>query len=86
MPNIPNQPIIQEPLFNKSRCSNNPKEKAYFKEIIGKKIFTTILRYRGSRDGWKGADFHRLCDRKGPTVALFNILENGHCVGGFTSA
>jgi hypothetical protein len=53
---------------------------------MGKKIFTTILRYRASRDGWLGADFHRMSDKKGPTVALFKIKENEHCVGGFTSA
>ena len=42
--------------------------------------------YRGSRDGWKIEDFHRMSDGKGPTVTFFKIKENGHCIGGFTSA
>lgn len=50
------------------------------------KKFNTILRYRGSRDGWLNEDFHRMSDGKGPTVSLFKIADNGQCVGGFTSA
>jgi hypothetical protein len=50
------------------------------------KKFKTKLRYRASRDGWKRADFHRMSDKKGPTVTLFKIKENGQCVGGFTAA
>ena len=53
---------------------------------MGKKKFKTVLRYKGSRDGWKAADFHRLVDGKAPTVSLFKVKENGQCVGGFTSA
>ena len=51
-----------------------------------KKKFRTILKYQGSRDGWMAADFHRLCDKKGPTVSLFKIKDNDQCVGGFTRA
>jgi hypothetical protein len=50
------------------------------------KEFKTELRYRASRDGWWRADFHRMSDKKGPTVTLFKIKENDQCVGGFTSA
>ena len=53
---------------------------------MGKKKFKTILLYRGSRDGWKAQDFHRLSDDKGPTVTLFKVKENGNCIGGFTTA
>jgi hypothetical protein len=53
---------------------------------MDKKKFKTELRYRGSRDGWKRADFHRLSDKKGPTVTLMKIKENEQCIGGFTSA
>ncbi len=48
--------------------------------------FKTKLRYRGSRDGWKAADFHRISDGIGPTVSLFKVKENEQCVGGFTNA
>jgi hypothetical protein len=65
---------------------NDPKEKAYFIEIMPYKKFKTILRYRASRDGWLPKDFHRKSDGKKPTVSLFRIKENGQCIGGFTSA
>ena len=51
-----------------------------------KNKFKTELRYRGSRDGWMKADFHRMSDGKGPTVTLFKIKDNQQLVGGFTSA
>jgi len=50
------------------------------------KKFRTILRYKGSRDGWMAADFHRMSDGKGPTVSLFKIKDNNQCIGGFTKA
>jgi hypothetical protein len=53
---------------------------------MGKKKFKTRLKYRGSRDGWKAGDFHRLSDGLGPTVILMKIKDNEQCVGGFTSA
>ena len=53
---------------------------------MSKKKFRTVIKYRGSRDGWMSQDFHKLCDDIGPTVSLFKIKENGQVVGGFTSA
>ena len=50
------------------------------------KKFKTVLRYRGSRDGWEPKDFHRMSDGQGPTITLYKVKENGHCIGGFTSA
>jgi hypothetical protein len=48
--------------------------------------FRTVNIYKGSRDGWTIADFHRMSDGKGPTVTLFKIKDNDQCIGGFTSA
>jgi hypothetical protein len=67
---------FEEQIFDKSKCSTDPREKAYFKKIMKDKKFKTLLRYQGSRDGWKAADFHRMSDEKGPTVCLFKIKEN----------
>ncbi len=53
---------------------------------MGNNKFRTVIRYKGSRDGWMAADFHRMSDHKGPTVTLFKIKDNDQCVGGFTSA
>ena len=50
-----------------------------------KKRFKTALKYRGSRDGWQGKDFHRICDGLSCTVSLFKIKDNGQCIGGFTN-
>lgn len=78
--------VIDEPIFDKSKCCTDPKEKAYFKEIMPNKKFKTELRYRGSQDGWQADDLHRLIDGKGPTVSLYKIKDNQQLVGGFTSA
>jgi hypothetical protein len=86
IPDNPTSPVFEESILDESECSNDPYEKAYLYEIIETKKFKTELRYRGSRDGWKREDFHRMSDGKGPTVTLFKIKENGQCVGGFTSA
>jgi hypothetical protein len=40
--------------------------------------------YNGKEDGWKAKDFHKKCDMKGPTVSFMQI-ENGPCIGGFTT-
>jgi hypothetical protein len=61
---------------------SDTKEKEYFKEIMGNRKFRTLLRYKGSRDGWMADDFHRMSDGKGPTVALIMTTNNVLC-GGF---
>ncbi len=43
------------------------------------------LLYRGSRDGFAAADFHRLCDGKGPTVAVVQTPQ-GCVFGGYAAA
>jgi hypothetical protein len=53
--------------------------------MLGNKQFTTKMLYRGSRDGFKAFDFHRMTDGKGPTLTLFKI-EDGDCFGGYTEA
>jgi hypothetical protein len=40
------------------------------------------LLYRASRDGFKGRDFHRLCDNKGATVTVIRSKE-GYVFGGY---
>ncbi len=42
------------------------------------------LLYRGSRDGFAAADFHRLCDGKGPTLTVVQTPE-GCVFGGYAS-
>ena len=42
------------------------------------------LLYSGKRDGWKFADFHRMCDGRAPTMVLFKSTKD-FCFGGFTS-
>jgi hypothetical protein len=43
------------------------------------------LLYRGSRDGFAAADFHRLCDGKGPTLTVVQTPQ-GCVFGGYASA
>ena len=74
-----------EEILDKSLCALDPKEIAFLKSIMGEKAFVTYLLFRGSRDGWKGKDFHSRCDSKGPTISLYRV-KDGDCIGGFTSA
>jgi hypothetical protein len=43
------------------------------------------LCYRASRDGWTAADFHRLCDNRGPTLVVAKERLNGYIFGGYTA-
>ena len=53
---------------------------------LGGKIPELNLLFRGSRDGWHAKnDFHRLCDGKGPTLAVVKVKETGRICGGYTS-
>eukprot|EP01111_Echinosteliopsis_oligospora_P010681 TRINITY_DN3383_c0_g2_i1.p1 TRINITY_DN3383_c0_g2~~TRINITY_DN3383_c0_g2_i1.p1 ORF type:complete len:333 (+),score=77.08 TRINITY_DN3383_c0_g2_i1:45-1043(+) len=45
---------------------------------IGEKI------YSGREHGFQPADFHRMCDNKGPTIVL--ILSTNHIFGGYASS
>jgi hypothetical protein len=41
------------------------------------------LLYRGTEHGWKGADFHRMCDNQGPTVTVVQV--GARLFGAYTS-
>ena len=43
-----------------------------------------ILIYAGSVDGFKGTDFHRCCDNKGPTLTIIKATSK-RIFGGYTS-
>ena len=47
------------------------------------KIKGCRLLYRGSEHGWTAADFHRLCDNRGPTMSLLKN-DKSFVFGGFT--
>ena len=42
------------------------------------------LIYRATSDGWKPADFHLRCNKKGSTIVLIKTTKDRVC-GGFTS-
>lgn len=46
---------------------------------------TYSLLYRGSRDGMTFPEFHRLCDRKGPTLSLVRC-DQDWVFGGYACA
>ena len=52
------------------------------KELNGRKW---SLLYRGSRDGFRGSDFHSHCDNK-PNTQTIVKSTSGNIFGGFTSA
>ena len=53
--------------------------------IDGEREVTKVTRiYTASIDGWKPKDFHRHCDRRGPTLSLIRSVHN-YLAAGFTS-
>ena len=58
---------------------------------FGTKAYTNFIKensqlvflYRASKDGFKGEDFHKFCDKKGETVMMIKTTE-GHIFGGYT--
>ena len=53
-------------------------------EFYGKRNQTWKLIYKGTRHGFSSIDFHRCCDRKGPTLSVLKSTS-GHVFGGYTS-
>ena len=68
-----------------SKCATEKQQREYLHKLLGNKRFVTILLFCGSIHGWKYIDFHRCCDKKGPTISLFKI-KDGDCIGGYTKA
>ena len=58
---------------------NKPNSKSNYKNLEN-----ISLLYRGSRDGFKASDFHRLCDNKGETLVIIKSTDN-YIFGGYTS-
>jgi hypothetical protein len=62
------------------RCVKlNSRGQSTVPQVIG----SSQLLWRGSRDGFRAEDFHRLCDGRAPTLTLISDL-NGNIFGGFT--
>ncbi|XP_068760882.1 uncharacterized protein [Montipora capricornis] len=54
----------------------------WLKSTLASASHDYVLIYRASRDGWAAANFHKCCDRKGPTVI---VGKNGNNIfGGYT--
>lgn len=79
------EPPFDGPVLVGSKCTNEEKEKNFLKKLFRNKVFVTTMLFQGSRDGWKGIDFHSRCDGLGPTLSLFRV-KDGPCIGGFTAA
>ncbi len=42
------------------------------------------LIYKATRDGFRGEDFHRCCDGKGPTITVIQSKNGNYLFGGYT--
>ena len=73
-------------LPHESLLVTTKKQKDFIMTVMPdfKSITHVKLLYRGSRDGWKQEDFHRLCDNQGPTLTLVKSSV-GRVSGGFTT-
>ena len=77
---------IAKQFMKESILVTTPKGNDFVKSAIPDLKPTSVMKllYRGSKDGWAHADFHRLCDNKGPTVTLVKSSA-GRISGGFTT-
>ncbi|CAG8524619.1 4485_t:CDS:2 [Ambispora leptoticha] len=50
---------------------------------IGATTYEFKLLLRGSRDGFTPEEFHRLCDKQGPTITVIKVNETGQLIGGY---
>jgi hypothetical protein len=73
-------------LIPESKCTLKREDRFFLRKILGNKNFITSLLFRGSRDGFRFAKFHTLCDLKSDTITLLKLKENGICIGGYTRA
>eukprot|EP00479_Gromia_sphaerica_P008068 TRINITY_DN293_c0_g1_i3.p1 TRINITY_DN293_c0_g1~~TRINITY_DN293_c0_g1_i3.p1 ORF type:complete len:191 (+),score=30.33 TRINITY_DN293_c0_g1_i3:729-1301(+) len=60
------------------------KSDAKLIEFLGGNLKHLKLLYKASRDGFGSRDFHRLCDNKGPTVAVIKRNGSEKIFGGYT--
>ena len=72
-------------LFNDSLILITETYKEKMLNFIGEKIESTVLLYRGTRDGDLAKNFHNRCDNKAPTIVLCKD-KTGQIFGGFTKA
>ena len=77
---------LAKQIMNDSILVTTQKSKNFVKSAIPDLKPTSVMKllYRGSKDGWAAADFHRLCDNQGPTVTLVKSSA-GRISGGFTT-
>lgn len=70
------------PKLNDSLVINTHARMSFVRSIIGNRNMKLL--FRASRDGWDNTEFHKRCDKKGPSITLFKTLEGRIC-GGYTT-
>jgi hypothetical protein len=82
---------IDEPKKNSKIVNFKPTEHYLIDEIkcnkliewIGKDVKFELI-YRATDNGFKAIDFHKLCDKKGPTLVVV-LTNHGKLIGGYTT-
>jgi hypothetical protein len=77
---------VNSDLINKDHLSIiaswiDKKEKPFYDTESTPYLFKLL--YRASRDGFEAAKFHELCDKKGSTIMISKLKENGLLIGGY---
>ena len=62
----------------------NDKSRLWVKSLFSSSYNTATLCWRATSHGFKTSDFHRMCDKKGPTISIIKATS-GRTFGGFTS-
>lgn len=69
-------------LFSDSAILTNEAQRKFVISLFTRKLNATRL-YKATSNGFAAANFHSLCDKKGPTLTLIKTTA-GHTFGGFT--
>ena len=72
-----------EVLHGISSCKLKEEDVMFMIGLFDHKLTEITLFYRGTVHGWFYHNFHNKCDKRGPTISLFQI-KDGDCIGGFT--
>ena len=73
---------LEEIMDFRKTVINKTEDMIKMKQMFPKDWQVELL-YRGTKDGFKAEDFHKICDNKGSTLSLAKTVK-GNIFGGYT--
>ena len=76
--------IVKDELFNGGTLLSEENQEK-LNEFYSKWNTKWVLIYKATRDGFRSNDFHRYCNKQGPTMTIIQSKTGGYLFGGYTS-